>query len=110
MEQYFTCAAALRETSAAGAELPTADELEAAYYAEVWGLETMEAYSLRRSASGFRHGMSGTFYDQGSNSFRWTSDSQSGRGNRFAVIAGRGGAWRMTRSPRDAYPISVIVD
>lgn len=69
----------------------------------------MEAYTLRRAASGFRHGAGGTFYDQGANCCRWTADTVKGKGNRFAVVAGRTGAKRMTRSPRDAFPVSVTI-
>lgn len=69
----------------------------------------MAAYTLRRSASGFRHGVSGAFYDQGANCFRWTADTLKGKVYRFAVAAGRSGAERVARSPRDAFPVSVAI-
>lgn len=69
----------------------------------------MEAYSLRRSASGFRHGVSGAFYDQGANCYRWTADTPKGKGRRSSVIAGRSGARHVASSPRDALPVSVAV-
>jgi hypothetical protein len=95
---------------AAGVELPTAQALEGGFRSEPWKLETMEAYSHRRSASGFRHGASGMFIDQGAHSFRWTAETLGGRrGNRIAVIAGRTGAKHKTFSPRDAFPVSVAV-